>query len=198
MRVRELVGRHEADWGRATRHPFLDGVRDGTLSAAAFDGWLVQDYLFVGELLRFQARLLSRAGRGAQEPLAAGLVALAAELSWFTDQATRRGLDLGAAPRPATVAYLELLGRLDTADVAVGLAMLWVIERVYLEAWSYAAPGAPGYDEFVAHWTAPGFAGYVRALELAADEALREHELDAVFTDVVAAECRFWQMALDS
>ena len=30
-------------WSQATRHPFLDGVRDGTLPGAALGAWLVQD-----------------------------------------------------------------------------------------------------------------------------------------------------------
>ncbi|GAB3195817.1 hypothetical protein GCM10027261_17060 [Geodermatophilus arenarius] len=193
MPVADLLVRHADAWGRATRHPFLDAVRDGTLPPAAFDTWLVQDAYFVADLLRFQARLLARAPRAAQGVLAAGCVALVAELDWFGEQATARGLDLDAPQLPATIAYGDLLYRLDAADLPTALTALWTVERTYLDAWSAARPGAEPYREFVEHWTAPGFAEYVAGLEAVAGGAP-----DSVFLEVVAAETAFWQMALDA
>ena len=199
MPVAELLSRHVGPWRGATAHPFLDAVRDGTLPVPAFDTWLVQDARFVADLLRFQARLLARAPRPAQAVLAGGAVALVDELAWFEAQAQARGLDLGLEPLPATVAYARLLDRLDSADVPTALMALWTIERTYLDAWSAARPGAPGYREFVAHWTVPEFAAYVTALEAAGDEvAGAEPPDDAVFLEVVAAETAFWDMAMGS
>jgi formylaminopyrimidine deformylase / aminopyrimidine aminohydrolase len=194
--VTDLLPRHAGEWARATRHPFLTAVRDGTLADGAFDTWLVQDALFVADLLTFQARLLARAPRPAQAVLAAGAVSLVAELDWFDEQAAARGLDLRAEPLPATTSYSALLRRLDTADVSTALTALWTIERTYLDAWSYAAPGAPALREFVDHWTVPGFAGYVADLETAADAVGSADE--AVFAEVVAAETAFWDMAVGS
>lgn len=175
-------------WTAATRAPFLDGVRDGTLPLAALDTWLAQDALFVDALLRFQARLVARAPRAAQEVLAAGLVALVEELDWFDDLAARRGLDLAVEPLPATRAYADLLQRLDAAPYADAVAALWVLERVYLDAWSSAQPGAAPYRELVEHWTVPGFAGYVAALEeLAAEPADPE-----LLVEVLRLEAAFW------
>jgi len=51
--VDEIVGQSER-WTAATRHRFLDLVRDGAIDLAAFDRWLVQDALFVSDLLWFQ------------------------------------------------------------------------------------------------------------------------------------------------
>jgi thiaminase/transcriptional activator TenA len=192
--VTDLLQRSAHDWAHATRHPFLTAVRDGTLPDSAFDTWLVQDALFVADLLSFQARLLARAPRPAQAVLAAGAASLVAELDWFEEQAAAHGLDLAAAPRPATAAYAALLQRLDGADVGSALTALWTIERTYLDAWSYAAPGAPALREFVEHWTVPGFAGYVSDLAAAADRAGAPDE--AVFAEVVAAEIAFWDMAV--
>jgi thiaminase len=48
----------DALWTAVTRHRFLDAVREDTITASAFDRWLRQDALFVGDLLTFQARLL--------------------------------------------------------------------------------------------------------------------------------------------
>ena len=196
MPVAELLERHAAEWRRAVRHPFLDAVRDGTLPAAAFDTWLVQDARFVTDLLRFQARLLARAPRQAQPVLAGGVTALVEELGWFDQRAAARGLDLAVPALPATARYAELLERLDPADVPSALVALWTIERTYLDAWSGARPGAPEYREFVAHWTVPLFAGYVAGLEVAADRA-GPVDVDAVFLEVVAAEIAFWDMAVD-
>ena len=38
-----LVTRHAAAWQAATVHPFLAGVRDGSLPEDSFDRWLAQD-----------------------------------------------------------------------------------------------------------------------------------------------------------
>lgn len=199
MPVADLPPRHRAAWLRATQHPFLDAVRDGTVPEATFDTWLVQDYRFIRDLLRFQARLLSRAPRPAQAVLADGAVALVDELAWFERQATARRLDLDAGSLAATAAYAALLQRLDGADVAVALVGLWAVERVYLDAWSYGSPGAPAYREFVEHWTTPQFATYVEALQSTADAAVGAardgSQVEAVFLEVVEAESGFWDMA---
>lgn len=179
-------------WTAATRHPFLDAVRDGTISDAAFDKWLRQDALFVADLLIFQARLLARAPRAAQQVLVGGCAALVAELDWFEEQAVRRDIDLDAAPLPATLAYRELLQRLDDEPYAAAITALWVIERVYLLGWTSAAPAAAPLDEFVEHWTTPDFAGYVEELGALASPGEHEKQVDAVLTLEVA----FWDMAL--
>lgn len=197
--VADLPERYRAAWSRATRHPFLLAVRDGTLPEGAFDGWLVQDYRFLRDLLWFQARLLSRAPRFAQAVLAGGAVALVDELAWFERQAAARRLELDAEALAATASYAALLRRLDGEDVAVALVALWALERTYLDAWCHASPGAPAYQEFVEHWTTPEFAAYVEALESAADAAVAatgaESDVEAVFAAVVEAEACFWDMA---
>ena len=179
-------------WTSATRHPFLDAVREGTISDVAFDRWLAQDALFVGDLLRFQARLLARAPRAAQSVLAEGCVALVAELDWFEVQAARRSLDLGQPALPATSAYRELLLRLDAAPYDDAMTALWVLERVYLLAWTSASSSTTPFVEFTEHWTAPGFADYVEALGgLATPDGC-----DEVVGEVLMHEIAFWDMAL--
>ena len=199
MPVADFPARDPAGWARATRHPFLTAVRDGTLPEAAFNAWLVQDYRFVTGLLRFQARLLARAPRTTQPVLANGAVALVDELAWFERHADERRLDLSAPPLPATVVYAELLERLDGTDVAVALAMLWAMERAYLDAWSHAAPGAPAYRDFVDHWTTPQFGRYVANLATAADGAMQRaggrSDVGRWFAEIIHAESNFWGMA---
>ncbi len=187
-----LSGVHDSLWATATRHPFLDAVRDGTITDSAFDRWLVQDALFVADLLTFQARLLARAPRRAQAVIAGGCVALVAELDWFEDQAARRGLRLNQPALPATLAYRTLQQRLDLETYQAAVTALWVIERVYLLAWTSAASDSSPFGEFVEHWTAPAFADYVDALgELATPE-----QFDELVGDVLSHEVAFWDMAL--
>jgi len=177
-------------WECATRHPFLTAVRDDTLPLAAFDTWLAQDRRFVGDLLWFQARLLARVCRAAQPVLVAGVAALVDELGWFERLAARRGLDLGAPARPATVAYRRLLERLDDATPGEATTALWAVEKTYLEAWRFAAPGAEPYREVVEHWTTPAFGEYVDRLA-AVCPSLRGPLVD----EVLVHEIAFWEMA---
>jgi formylaminopyrimidine deformylase / aminopyrimidine aminohydrolase len=189
----DLLRRHDAEWRAATCHPFLDGVRDGGLPVGAFIAWLQQDYLFVNDLLAFQARLLARAPRSGQSVLAAGLVALEAELTWFEEQLTRRGLPLVTARHPITDAYREELERLTTEPAEVGISALWALELAYMEAWRGAAPGASEYREFVEHWTAPAFAHYVAGLEVHATDS---PAAEAAWLRIVRLEREFWDMAV--
>ena len=181
-------------WTAATRSPFLDGMSDGTLPTAALDVWLAQDALFVADLLTFQARLLARAPRKDQPLLAGGIVALVEELAWFDRLAARRSLRSAPTPLPVTLAYRHLLTRLDRAPYADALAALWVIERVYLDAWTSARSAAPTYRELVGHWTAPAFATYVAGLE----QLLSAPADTGLLCEVLVQEAAFWNAAWDA
>ncbi|UXA19100.1 TenA family transcriptional regulator [Mycobacterium sp. SMC-4] len=183
---------HDDLWDAATRHRFLDQVREGTIDNADFDRWLVQDALFIADLLPFQARLLARAHRSAQSTLAAGCSALVDELDWFDEQAAHRGIDLNQPPLPATLAYRGLLQRLDTSAFDSALTALWVIEEVYLRAWTTAKSESSPFGEFITHWTDPGFAAYVRNLH---DLATPDDHAE-VIAEVLTLEIAFWDMAL--
>lgn len=190
-----LTGELTDLWQRAVDAPFLDAVREGTVAPAAFDRWLAQDAVFVADLLRVQARLLARAPRPAQAVLAGGAVALVEELAWFEQQAAARGLDLAAPALPVTRDYADLLERLDAGPYPEAITALWALERVYLLAWRGAAGAPEPYAAFVEHWTAPGFAGYVAALEQAAVDAWTQagaDDLRRCCAEVLALEAAFW------
>ena len=201
MKTVDLLERNPTLWQEATRHPFLEAVREGSFPAGAFEAWLAQDYLFVGDALVFQAQLLARAPRPAQAILAGGLVAIEAELGWFEEQAERLGLALDAPRHPTTAAYRNLLTDLEHEPYPTAITALWAIERAYLEAWRSAAPGHPEYRQFVEHWTTPEFADYVTGLEKAADDALRDsgeqerERAEVAFLEVARLERDFWEMA---
>ena len=201
MKAMDLLERNHVVWKEAIRHPFLEAVREGSFPAGAFEAWLAQDYLFVGDALIFQARLLARAPRPAQAVLAGGLVAIEAELGWFEEQAERLGLALDTPRHPTTAAYRDLLAGLEREPYPIAITALWTIERAYLEAWRGAAPGHPEYRQFVEHWTTPEFAAYVTGLEKAAADALRDSDeqeqerTETVFLEVARLERDFWEMA---
>ena len=201
MKAGELTERHAKTWREATRHPFLDGVRDGGLPEGAFEAWLVQDYLFVSDLLVFQSRLLARAPRPAQAVIVGGLVALEEELGWFEGLARDRRLALDVPRHPTTAAYRDLLSDLEDGPYPAGIVALWAAERAYLDAWRSAAPGHPDYRLYVEHWTTPEFAGYVGGLEEASDAALdratgeQREGAEKAFLAVARLERDFWGMA---
>lgn len=199
MEALGLLERHPEAWREATRHPFLDAVREGTLAAGAFEAWLAQDYLFAADLLVFQSRLLARAPRPDQAVLAGGLVAIEAELGWFEEKAGERGLELGASRHPTAREYGEFLMQLESEPYAAGVTALWAVELAYLEAWRSAAPGHPDHREYVEHWTTPEFADYVAGLQRAADCALAPgsegERAEAAFLEVARLERDFWEMA---
>ena len=190
----DLISRFPSEWHAATHHPFLEATRDGSLPAAAFHTWLQQDYVFVADLLRFQARLLSIAPREGQRALTGGLAPLEGELVWFEDQAERLQLRLDVKRHPVTEAYRQRL--LSYADNwASGITALWTGERAYFESWSGVAPDATAYREFVEHWTHPEFDVYVRDLAALVDTCGADEE---AFLAVCSLERDFWEMAWNS
>lgn len=198
--VRQLAGRVPARWASATHHAFLDGVRDGTLPAAAFERWLAQDALFVETLARVWARLLVAAPTPDLPLLADGIAAFVAEVGWLANIAEARGLPAPATPLPATAAYCSHLRAVVDEPYPVALAAMWAVEAAYLEAWLTARPGAPVYRDFVAHWTDDAFAAFVARVEAAADEALAQAapgQVEAAFDAILstaAHEAAFWGM----
>ena len=200
MSSEALRAAHRQLWEQATRHPFLDGVRDGTLPEPSFQRWLVQDYHFVRGLLRAQAAFLAAAPRSDQRVLASGLVALVDELDWFEDHARRRGLTLDVPVHSTCQEYVDFLLALRERPYPVQITALWACEQAYLDAWTGAWPGAEADREFVHRWTQPGFAEYVAALQAAAQRALATAGLaelqaaEGAFCRVAELERRFWAM----
>ncbi|WP_313353312.1 thiaminase II [Paracoccus sp. (in: a-proteobacteria)] len=52
----------QPDWDAYTRHPFVEGLRDGTLPQSCFLTYLVQDYLFLQNFSRAWALAVVKAG----------------------------------------------------------------------------------------------------------------------------------------
>jgi formylaminopyrimidine deformylase / aminopyrimidine aminohydrolase len=202
MTVDALLTRHRAAWRAATVHPFLAGVRDGSVPADSFDRWLAQDYLYAQALVRTQCRIAAGAPIEDVGLLAGGVVATVGELRWFEQMAARRGVALDASMHPTTRAYCDFLQALTYSAYPAQMTALWALERSYLESWDGARPGAQPYREFVERWTTDAFRSYVRDLELAVDHQLQASASEEAraaeesFLWVVHYERGFWDMAV--
>jgi formylaminopyrimidine deformylase / aminopyrimidine aminohydrolase len=197
-----LLTRHASAWEAATVHPFLAGVRDGSLAADAFDRWLAQDYRFAQALVRAQSRIAAGAPFADVGLLAGGVVATVGELGWFEGMAAGRGLALDVAVHPTTRAYCDFLLALPYSAYPAQVTAIWALERRYLESWEGVRPGAQPYREFVERWTTDAFRSYVGDLQAAVDRQLetavgeQAREAEDVFVWVTYYERGFWDMAL--
>jgi formylaminopyrimidine deformylase / aminopyrimidine aminohydrolase len=195
-----LLTRHAAAWQAATVHPFLAGVRDGSVPADSFDRWLAQDYLFAQALVRAQSRIAAGAPI-ANVGLLAGGVATVGELGWFVGVAARRSVALDAPMHPTTRAYCDFLLALSYAVYPAQITAIWALERTYLEGWEGARPGAQPYREFE-RWTTDDFRSYVSDLQAVVDRQLeasvgeQAREAEDAFVWVTHYERRFWDMAM--
>lgn len=194
-----LISAHPQAWTAATTSAFLDGARDGSLDAAAFDRWLEQDHRFVEALVRAWGLLLQTAPRGDFPLLLGGIAAFVEELAWFADIAARRGLDLSGPELPATEAYTAALLELAARPYPEAITAMWAVEAAYLSAWSGALPGAEGFEEYVTHWANDGFAAFVTDLARVVDRELPDGpsaDASAAFLRVAELEADFWSMTL--
>jgi formylaminopyrimidine deformylase / aminopyrimidine aminohydrolase len=198
--VHRLAHADPQRWQAATRQPFLDGVRDGTLPVEAFDRWLEQDRLFVEALARAWGRILHVAPTEDLGLLADGISAFAAEVAWFDQLGAERGLTVPAEPLPVTDQYNRHLLEVASQSYPVALAAMFAVEVAYLEAWRSARPGHEPFRPFVEHWTDDAFAAFVGRLEQAADRALADAsaaDVDAAAAAVAVTfdhEAAFWAM----
>jgi thiaminase len=202
MTAEALLARHAAAWQAAVVHPFLAGVRDGSVPEDSFDRWLAQDYLYAQALVRAQSRIAAGAPFADVGLLAGGVVTTVGELGWFEAMAARRGVALDVAMHPTTRGYCDFLLALTFSTYPAQITAIWALERAYLESWEGARPGAQPYRPFVERWTTDAFRSYVRDLQVAVDRQLeaavgeQAREAEDAFRWVTHYERGFWDMAM--
>jgi formylaminopyrimidine deformylase / aminopyrimidine aminohydrolase len=202
MTAEALLARHAAAWQAATVHPFLAGVRNGSVPEDSFDRWLAQDYLYAQALVRAESRIAAGAPLADVGLLAGGVVATVEELGWFEEMAARRGVALDAPMHPTTRAYCDFLLALTYSAYPAQITAIWALERTYLESWEGVRPGAQPYRPFVERWTTDAFRSYVDDLQVAVDRQLeasvggQEREAEDAFGWVTHYERSFWDMAI--
>jgi thiaminase len=195
-----LIERNAELWHAATRHEFLDCVRDGTVPVAAFSRWLEQDYLFVAGLTRAWGRLLVGAPQEDFKLIASGIDAFSSELEWFEALAGPLAVRLDREPLPETSAYIEDLVELATRPYAVAITGMWGVEVAYLHAWRGASGGDERFAGVVEHWANAEFATFVGELEAVVDRELaaspeHHHAVEQALAVVLSHEELFWGLA---
>ena len=204
-----------SEWASYVAHDFVRRMGAGTLPAAAFRTYLVQDYLFLIQFARAYALAVYK-GRSLADMRAAkaGLSAiLDVEMDLHVRLCGRWGLtpaDLEAAPEArATVAYtryvLDCGAAGDLLDLHVALAPCIV---GYAEIGRALAPLAAGpdhpYGEWIGEYAGEAYQEIARAarahLDALAAEAMTEARFGAlarIFATASRLEADFWSMALE-
>jgi thiaminase/transcriptional activator TenA len=203
-----------AEWRAYTEHPFTTAMADGTLAAAAFRHYLVQDYLFLIEFARAYALAVYKSPQLADmREAAAGLSAiLDVEMNLHVKLCADWGLspdDLERAPPAAEMlAYtryvLDTGMRGDLLALKVALAPC-VIGYAEIATRLSALPGARvatnPYRVWIDEYAGAPYqqvAAQARAhLDRLAERYVtpaREAELVAIFKEATRLEADFWEM----
>jgi len=199
-------------WERMVTHPFPQELGDGTLPREKFRRYFLQDYAFVGPLIKLVALGVAKApDLSSARPLAAFLQGFFAggEEGLFQ----RVFQDLGVPPEeylrvrplPTTQAFNAYLTAVaydgSFADI---LTCLLVTEGAYVD-WSrrLARTGRIPSDSFYREWIdihaseeLKGFVDWVAGwLDRAALSPGQRARVEEVFTAVLRYEFAFWEMA---
>lgn len=197
-RAKQLVAGEAALWARSVEHPFVMATAENTLPEGAFHRWLLADHRFVVEFRRFLAGLITLApDEPARDVLAGGLTALTPELALFRTQLADRGLSPeGYEPDPACLAYTSFLLASLYNGYDVALAVLYGVEKAYLDAWTAVRERAvvanSPYRSFIDNWSAPVFASYVDELGELLGTGAPSPAQQRAFGEVVRFELLFW------
>ena len=205
-------------WERYVAHPFVDGLRDGTLPDVAFRHYLGQDYLFLIHFARAYALAAYKADTLADiRDAAAGMRAIVdTEMALHVEYCAGWGLteaEMQALPESsATMAYtryvLEKGHQGDLLDLYVALAPCVI---GYGEIGARLAgdpatvrdgnPYASWIDMFSGDDYQPAARAHAETLDRLWQRRAgkgRLDELARVFEEATRLEADFWQMGLDA
>ena len=200
-------------WGRELKHPFVRGLRDGTLPIDRFRFYLAQDYVFLIEY----CRVLALAAAKARDLQTIGVFTrlldetLNTEMQMHRDFCHRLGIaatDLEAtAPAPITHAYTRhLLTVAYSGSIADILATVLPCQLGYAEiGTALACEGRGGansnYAEWIRTYSSQEFIAGAEKLgclldDLTAGWPARELALlETLFLTSSRYEYLFWEMA---
>ena len=201
------------DWSAYVEHEFVRGLGDGTLPAASFRHYLVQDYLFLIEFARAYAIGVYKAPNLAEmRKAAAGVEAILAETSLHLRLCAGWGLDAAAIESTpearATVAYTRFVQeaglRGDLLDLVVALApcVIGYAEIGTALAARQSATANP-YGDWIAEYAGEAYQELAAASRDQIDRLAGDYLTEAryprllqTFRHAVRLEADFWQMGL--
>ncbi|KAL2244312.1 probable bifunctional TENA-E protein [Sesamum indicum] len=205
--------KHRLLYVGATRHPFVLGIRDGSVDFTSFKRWLGQDYIFVRAFVPLVASLLLKAWKESDDNsdvdvILGGIAALNDEIAWFKKEASKWGIALNSVvPHQTNLDYCRFLESLTSPDVEYTLAItaFWAIEAVYQESFAHCLEDGSKTPEELKEtcqrWGNDGFGQYCRALqnianrrlEKASDDVLAKAEVNIL--RILEHEVEFWNMS---
>lgn len=190
-----------ADLARTAReHPVVIGLADGTLPRETFARFIAQDAYFLESFARAYALALARSPDIAAVLTFADLIAgVRDELRLHAGYAREWGVDLTAAPQPATRAYTEfLLATAATAAIDVICAAMIPCLRLYAHLGQSMADSAAGpYVGWVRTYAAPEFEALSATLEALLDAHLTDAgESRAAYRRAMQLEVAFFDAAI--
>jgi thiaminase/transcriptional activator TenA len=161
-------------------HPFITGLTDGTLPAAAFAHFVVQDALYLRDYARALAVVATRApDPGAMQMFARHAAdAVAAELELHASLLPELGISpaemAAAEPSPVNLAYTSyLLATTQGGSYAEGVAVVLPCYRVYWEVGKeLVRRGSPDarFQRWIDTYSGDEFAAVVRDVIAEADK----------------------------
>lgn len=208
------ISNHRPMYERATRHPFILSIRDGTVDVSSFKRWLGQDYIFVREFVPFVASVLLKACKQSDdsgsdmEVILGGMASLNDELSWFKKEASKWDVLLSSvAPQKANLDYCRFLQSLTLPEVdyTVVITAFWAVETVYQESFALCLESGSKtpveLKETCQRWGSADFGRYCSSLQKITDRCLEKAPVDVqrkaeeVFVSVLEHEINFWDMS---
>jgi thiaminase/transcriptional activator TenA len=204
----QLLTEAQDVWSALLAHPFLKQTADGSIDEAAFANWMRQDYVFVGQGLKFIGALLAKAPEDLVRPLAEAVPALVAELELFERMASEKGVPFDTVEvAPTCHAYCQfLMATASQGSFEEGFALLYGVEKAYFDSWSWVRQnlrGASPWQPFIEKWSDRNFAQWVHWIETSLDRLADEagdrarERMTEIFLLAGQYELLFWDMALE-
>ena len=207
----QLYAAAEPIWAAQLRHPFVEGLGDGSLDEERFKRWVLQDYRYLKEFARVFAWAVAKAQDLDSMAWYAGVLDLTlnTEMALHREYAARFGLtprDLEDEPMwPTTRAYTDFLVRTaadgDMVDLlAALLPCAWGYVHLAQELASAEPPRDQRYADWIAQYASKEFAD---ARDWLRDELDRmaeglSQEKRARLTEIFLVSSRyewlFWEM----
>jgi thiaminase (transcriptional activator TenA) len=178
--TRELWQGSTATYASILAHPFVTGLTDGSLPAASFAFYVVQDALYLQRYAEALAAVASRAPESAQTEMFARHAAdvVAVERGLHDSLLADLGLDpesiTSAEPAPTTLAYTSYLlatvrGGSYADGVGAVLPCYWIYWEVGKELLRRGSPD-PRYQKWIDTYSGEEFAQEVRDVLAVTDQ----------------------------
>ncbi|WP_048146835.1 TenA family protein [Pyrococcus abyssi] len=201
----ELLREARPIWKKFLPHRFLKEVAEGKISKEAFARWLVNDYYFVKNALRFMAILMAKAPDNLLGFFAESIYYISQELTMFKENAEKLGVELEGEIDWRAKAYVNyLLNTAYAGSFLEGFTAFYCEERAYYEAWKWVKENLKEkspYIDFINHWSSEDFRKYVERIEEILNSLAEMHgdfekeRAKKVFLEVSEFELLFWDIA---